>query len=54
MIIGGVSFNDILYTELDSLGMFLASMLFNLLCASFRGYGGKMFCIYVFIYLFFD
>lgn len=54
MIIVGFSLNDILYTELDSLDMFLASMLVNLLSASFRGYSGKMFCIYVFVYFFFN
>lgn len=52
LIIGGISLNDILCTELDSLGMFLASTLFNLLSASFRGYSGDSFCIYVFIFFF--
>ena len=49
MIIGGISLNDILYTVLESLGMCLASMLFNLFYASFRGCSVDSFCIYVFI-----
>ena len=51
MIIGGISLNDILYTELESLGMCLASMLFNLFSVSFRGYNSNSFCIYVFFFL---